>query len=231
MPFNHVSRIDDLVPVRNAIVSVYDKGGLADLARGLVESCPGLHIYSTGGTLAALRTLLGSAAEGVLVPMEDYTGQPEMKGGLVKTLDWRIYLGLLSEPYDPDHAADRERSGAVAFDLVVGNLYPFGSVSSAPGPFETARQNIDIGGPCMLRAAAKNFLRVAGVCDPADYAAVLGELRGTGGRLGFATRARLARKVFETTSRYDAAIAAFLDTTSVAALRSAYEVIDGPPPT
>ena len=224
MPFNHVSRIDDRVPVRNAIVSVYDKIGLPDLARGLVESCPGIRIYSTGGTLSALRTILGPAAERILVSMEDYTGQPEMKGGLVKTLDWRIYLGLLSEPYDPEHAADRARSGAVAFDLVVGNLYPFGSVSSASGPFEAARQNIDIGGPCMLRAAAKNFLRVAGVCDPGDYAAVLGELRETGGMLGLATRARLARKVFDTTSRYDAAIAAFLDSRAEAGLGGEYEV-------
>ena len=113
---------------------------------------------------------------------------------------------------------------AVAFDLVVGNLYPFGSVSSASGPFEAARQNIDIGGPCMLRAAAKNFLRVAGVCDPGDYAAVLGELRETGGRLGLATRARLARKVFETTSRYDTAIAAFLGSRAAAGLGGEYEV-------
>ncbi len=211
MPFNSVSRVDDLVQVRNAIVSVYDKGGLETLARGLLEACPGVRLYSTGGTLAALRGILGPGAAGCLVAVEDYTGQPEMKGGLVKTLDWRIYLGLLSEPYDPDHEADRSRLGAVAFDLVVGNLYPFGAVSSAPGPFEAARQNVDIGGPCMLRAAAKNFLRVAAVCDPGDYPAILGELRRTGGRLGLATRARLAGKVFETTSRYDAAIAAFLE--------------------
>lgn len=224
MPFNHVSRIDDLVTVRHAIVSVYDKSGLAELARGLVEACHGIRIYSTGGTLSALRTILGPGAEAVLVPMEDYTGQPEMKGGLVKTLDWRIYLGLLSEPHDPDHAADRSRLGAVAFDLVVGNLYPFGSVSSDPGPFEAARQNIDIGGPCMLRAAAKNFLRVAGVCDPGDYPELLAELIRTGGSLGLATRARLARKVFETTSRYDASIAAYLGSRAEAGLGGEYEV-------
>lgn len=211
MPFNHVSRIDDFVPIRNAIVSVYDKVGLEDFARGLVEACPGIRLYSTGGTLAALRKILGPSAEGSLVAMEDYTGQPEMKGGLVKTLDWRIYLGLLSEPHDPDHEADRSRMGAVAFDLVAGNFYPFGAVSSTPGSFEAARQNVDIGGPCMLRAAAKNFLRVAGVCDTGDYPAILDELRRTGGRLGLATRARLARKVFETTARYDAAIASFLE--------------------
>lgn len=224
MPFNHVSRIDDRVTVRHAIVSVYDKSGLAELARGLVEACHGIRIYSTGGTLSALRTILGPGAEAVLVPMEDYTGQPEMKGGLVKTLDWRIYLGLLSEPYDPDHEADRSRTGAVAFDLVVGNLYPFGSVSKEPGPFETVRQNIDIGGPCMLRAAAKNFLRVAGVCDPGDYPALLEELGRAGGGLCLATRSRLARKVFETTSRYDASIASFLGSRTEAGLGGEYEV-------
>ncbi len=226
MPFNHVSRIDDRVPIHNAIVSVYDKGGLEELALGLVGACPGIRIYSTGGTGAALRGILGKAADGTLVSMEEYTGQPEMKGGLVKTLDWKIYLGLLAEPRDPDHGADLVRLGAAAFDLVVGNLYPFEAVSADPGPFEAKRQNVDIGGPCMLRAAAKNFLRVAGVCDPRDYPAVLEELRRSGGGLCLATRARLARKVFETTSRYDAAIAGFL-AVRAAGLASEYEVIDG----
>lgn len=226
MSFNHVSRIDDLVPIRNAIVSVYDKAGLEDLARGLLEACPGIRIYSTGGTLAALRKILGAEENSYLVPMETYTGQPEMKGGLVKTLDWKIYLGLLAEPYDEEHRADLERLGAVSFDLVVGNLYPFRTVTSTAVPLETARQNIDIGGPCMLRAAAKNFLRVAGVCDPGDYPGILRELRRTGGSLCLASRIRFAQKVFETTARYDAAIATFLNIASPAALRSAYEVVD-----
>lgn len=210
MPFNRVSRVDDLVPVRRAIVSVYDKTGLELLASGLVEACPGIRVYSTGGTLKVLRDILDVRGEAVLVPMEAYTGQPEMKGGLVKTLDWKIYLGLLAEPYDTEHRADLERLGAVSFDLVVGNLYPFRTVASSRVPFETVRQNIDIGGPCMLRAAAKNFLRVAAVCDPEDYTEILGELRRTGGSLCLASRARLARKIFETTSGYDAAIAAYL---------------------
>jgi len=223
--FNSVSKIDDLVPVRNVIISVSDKAGLDVFARGLVESCPGLRIYSTGGTYAALKEILASAAGECLVSMESYTGQPEMKGGLVKTLDWKIYLGLLSEPYDTDHEADRKRAGAQSFDMVVGNLYPFEAVSAAPGPFEKKRQNVDIGGPCMLRASAKNFLRVAGVCEPGEYPAILEELGSKKGCLCLATRQRLARKVFETTSRYDAAIAAFLASQDPESLAGQYQVV------
>jgi phosphoribosylaminoimidazolecarboxamide formyltransferase/IMP cyclohydrolase len=224
MSFNSVSKIDDLVPIRNAIISVSDKTGLADFARSLVDACPGVRVYSTGGTYRALKDVLGARAGETLVAMEEYTGQPEMKGGLVKTLDWKIYLGLLSEPYDADHEADRKRVGAVAFDMVVGNLYPFQAAAKAPGCFEGKRQNIDIGGPCMLRASAKNFLRVAGVCDPADYPAVLAELRERGGALSLATRKRLAAKVFDTTARYDAAIAGFLGSSDGASLDGEYQV-------
>jgi len=225
MSFNSVSTIDDLVPIRNVIISVSDKAGLDGLAKGLVESCPGVRIYSTGGTYAALKEILAFAVERCLVSMETYTGQPEMKGGLVKTLDWKIYLGILSEPYDADHDADRKRTGAQAFDMVVGNLYPFEAVSAAPGPFEKKRQNVDIGGPCMLRASAKNFLRVAGVCDPGEYPVLLAELNRTGGCLCLATRLRLARKVFETTARYDAAIAEFLASQAPKELSGEYRIV------
>ncbi|HSV55882.1 MAG TPA: bifunctional phosphoribosylaminoimidazolecarboxamide formyltransferase/IMP cyclohydrolase, partial [Magnetospirillaceae bacterium] len=218
---------DDLVQVKNAIISVHDKSGIEELARGLSRACPDIRIYSTGGTYAALKAALGPGSDRMLVPMERYTGQPEMKGGLVKTLDWRIYLGILSEPYDADHDSDRERAGAVAFDLVVGNLYPFEALSGIPGSFENLRQHVDIGGPCMLRAAAKNFLRVAAVCDPRDYPAVLDDLGRTGGKLGLELRARLSRKVFETTSLYDAAIAAFLASRPAAGLEAEYEIRRG----
>lgn len=224
MAFNHVSKIHDLVPLRRAIISVSDKTGLGDLANGLLEYCPGIRLYSTGGTYAALSDILGPAAEDALVAIETYTGQPEMKGGLVKTLDWKIYLGILSEPFDADHVADRARVGAQAFDLVVCNLYPFADAAASPVSLETKRQNIDIGGPCMLRASAKNFLRVAGVCDPGDYPAILAELNRTGGSLSLATRLGLARKVFESTARYDAAIAALLASTSGSALSGNYEI-------
>jgi phosphoribosylaminoimidazolecarboxamide formyltransferase/IMP cyclohydrolase len=128
----------------------------------------------------------------------------------VKTLDFKIYLGLLSETYNPEHAADLDRAGAVPIDMVLVNLYPFESASSAPGAsLETARANIDIGGPCMIRAAAKNFHRVAALTDPADYPRVLREIQANG-VLSLETRFELARKAFRHTAAYDAAIADYL---------------------
>jgi phosphoribosylaminoimidazolecarboxamide formyltransferase/IMP cyclohydrolase len=211
MNLNVVDRTEDLVPLRNAIVSVADKSELAEFAVGLCRICPELRIYSTGGTLSALQKALGPDAAEVLRSVSDYTGQPEMQGGLVKTLDFRIYLGLLSETFNPDHARDLERAGATTFDLVVVNLYPFRqAIAADSSTLETARGNIDIGGPCMLRAAAKNFLRVAAVCDPSDFPLVLEEARANSGRLSVATRFALARKAFAHTAAYDTAISDYL---------------------
>jgi len=218
-----VRRADDLVPLRRAIVSVADKSGLARLIPSLLELCPGLTLYSTGGTHREIARLLGNAAAGRLVAVSDYTGQPEMQGGLVKTLDFRIYLGLLSETYNRAHASDLDRTKAVAFDMVVGNLYPFTDAIRGPGATpETARGNIDIGGPCMIRAAAKNFLRVAALVDPADYEDVLGELRERGGALTLSTRYRLARRAFAHTAEYDAAITRYLEERPFAEVASCY---------
>ncbi len=220
---NAVSRADDLVPVRRAIVSVADKSGLDSLVPSLAEACPGIVFYSTGGTYREIARLLGAGAAGRLVAVSEYTGQPEMQGGLVKTLDFRVYLGLLSETHNPDHAADLSRAGAVAFDMVVGNLYPFSEAIRRPGATpETARGNIDIGGPCMIRAAAKNFLRVAALVDPADYAGVLAELRSRGGALALATRYRLAQRAFAHTAEYDRAVARYLAERAFAEVASCY---------
>jgi phosphoribosylaminoimidazolecarboxamide formyltransferase/IMP cyclohydrolase len=208
MNLNRVRLVDRWVPVRTALVSVADKSGLEDFVRELAGACPGLTIYSTGGTHAALEKILAPGGAEKLRQVSEYTGQPEMQGGLVKTLDYRIYLGLLGETYNPAHQEDLRRSAAVPFDLVVVNLYPFGrAVAEKDAVIEDGRTHIDIGGPCMLRAAAKNFLRVAAVCDPADYSGVAGELKTNGGRLDIATRFRLAKKVFRRTAEYDAAIA------------------------
>jgi len=209
MALNIVREIDDRVTVRHVLVSVSDKTGLDKLIPGLIAACPDVRIYSTGGTFTAIQTLLGSGSRN-LVQVSDYTGQPEMQGGLVKTLDFRIYLGLLSETYNPAHVADLARSGAVSFDLVVVNLYPFQKTVAAPGATpEAARTNIDIGGPCMVRASAKNYLRVASITDPADYPAVLEELRIHRGTLGLELRLLLMQKAFRHTAAYDAAIAQF----------------------
>jgi phosphoribosylaminoimidazolecarboxamide formyltransferase/IMP cyclohydrolase len=147
-----------------------------------------------------------------------------MQGGLVKTLDFKIYLGLLSETYNAAHRADLERVGGVALDLVVVNLYPFKETVAKPDVTpELARTNIDIGGPCMVRASAKNYLRVASVTDPLDYERVLAELRKSGGRIGLETRLSLARKAFAHTAAYDTAIAGYFETCSIERARECYE--------
>ena len=228
MALNVVGTIDEKVRIRTALVSVWDKSGLDSLVKGLVAACPGVRIISTGGTHAAIEKVLGPEAPKILQQVSRYTGQPEMQGGLVKTLDFKIYLGLLSETYNPAHNADLARTGALAIDMVVVNLYPFEkSISAADATAESARGNIDIGGPCMTRAAAKNFHRVAAVTDPADYPGIVEELAAHGGALSLATRFRLAGKAFRLTARYDAAIAGYLESLSFDHMRSCYEVKGG----
>jgi phosphoribosylaminoimidazolecarboxamide formyltransferase/IMP cyclohydrolase len=208
---NRVGSAADLVAVRRVLLSVWDKTGLDRLVRGLVRINPGIRFYSTGGTHAFIQDVLGTDARAMLTAVSEYTGQPELQGGLVKTLDYKIYLGLLGESDNPAHRADVLRAGAVDFDLCVVNLYPFEKASAAAGAtLEDARANIDIGGPCMLRASAKNFLRVASLCDPADYETILAELDRNHGSISLQTRYRLARAVFERTSAYDQAIAEYL---------------------
>jgi phosphoribosylaminoimidazolecarboxamide formyltransferase/IMP cyclohydrolase len=223
MNLNVVRRIDDRVPIRRALVSVSDKTNLEFLARGLLAACPDVVFYSTGGTHAALAGLFGLDTRRHLVAVSDYTGQPEMQGGLVKTLDFKIYLGLLSEPYNEAHDADLARCGAVRFDLVVVNLYPFVQTVQKPGCTpEVARGHIDIGGPCMLRAAAKNYIRVACLTDPADYEGFLRETIQNGGAVSFSLRFRLAQKAFEHVAAYDQAIARYLSGLSVEDARRVY---------
>ena len=210
MSLNIVTDTDDRVVVKNVLMSVSDKTGLETFVPALVKACPGVKIYSTGGTYTKVKEILGDAAAETLVAVSDYTGQPEMQGGLVKTLDFKIYLGLLSEKYNDAHQADLKRLSAQPIDMVVVNLYPFRqTVAKAGVTPELARTNIDIGGPCMVRASAKNYLRVASVTDPLDYAAIAGELEARGGSIGFDTRFRLMKKAFAHTAAYDTAIAEF----------------------
>ena len=225
MAINRVETIDDRVRVKTVLASVSDKTGLDVFVRGLLAAVPDIRLLSTGGTHAALEKLLGAQASRCLRQVSEYTGQPEMQGGLVKTLDFKIYLGLLSETYNPAHAADLARADAVPIDLVVVNLYPFQeTVSRNAASFEDARGNIDIGGPCMLRAAAKNFHRVAAVTDPGDYAALTEELAAEKGTLGLATRYRLAQKAFRMTAEYDAAISRYLSETPFTKTRATYRI-------
>lgn len=211
MALNIVSEVDDRVAVRHVLMSVSDKSGLEPFVRGLIAASPEVKIYSTGGTWGVISEWLGpELAARHLVAVSDYTGQPEMQGGLVKTLDFKIYLGILSETYNQAHQDDLRRTGAVALDMVVVNLYPFSQTIARAGVTpEEARTNIDIGGPCMVRASAKNYLRVASVTDPGDYPALLAELQQGGGMLALATRFALMQKAFAHTAAYDSAIAEY----------------------
>jgi phosphoribosylaminoimidazolecarboxamide formyltransferase/IMP cyclohydrolase len=186
--------------VRRALISVSDKTGIVELAAGLAEL--GVEIVSTGGTA---RTL---AEAGIAVrAIEDFTGFPEMMDGRVKTLHPRLYAGLLAVRSDESHLAAAAEHSIEPVDLVCVNLYPF-EQTVARGDATDAEivENIDIGGPTMIRAAAKNHAYAAVLVDPADYTPVLTELRESGGRLAMATRERLAGKAYACTARYDAAI-------------------------
>jgi len=211
MSINVVEKIDDRVKVRHILVSVSDKSGLDEFIPQLLEINPELKIFSTGGTFGRIKEILGPGAEQKLTQVSDYTGQPETQGGLVKTLDFKIYLGLLTETYNASHQADLQRTAAVPIDMVIVNLYPFQQTVAREGvTAEQARGNIDIGGPCMIRASAKNFIRVAPVVDPSDYDRIIADLKTGKGYTSLALRLELAKKAFEHTAEYDRAISDFL---------------------
>jgi phosphoribosylaminoimidazolecarboxamide formyltransferase/IMP cyclohydrolase len=211
MTKNVVEKIDDLVKIKTILVSVSDKSGLATFIPGLLGINPDITILSTGGTYSKIKEILGPDAENSLKQVSDYTGQPETQGGLVKTLDFKIYLGLLTETYNPAHQNDLKRTHALPIDMVVVNLYPFvQTIAKENVTVENARGNIDIGGPTMIRAAAKNFIRVASVVDPESYDGILARLKAKDGALGLNDRYSLASKAFAHTAQYDRAIADYL---------------------
>ena len=191
------------VRVRRALLSVSDKAGIVDFARGLEQL--GVEIVSTGGTAREL-----AGAEIATREIEDFTGFPEMMDGRVKTLHPRLYAGLLAKRDNDEHLAAASEQRIEQVDLVCVNLYPF-EQTVARGDASDAEivENIDIGGPTMIRAAAKNSAFAAVVVDPADYDDVLAELREADGRLSLDTRKRLTAKAFACTARYDAAIASW----------------------
>ena len=189
------------VRIRRALLSVSDRRGLVELARGLASL--GVEIVSTGGTAREL------AAAGIETrPVEDYTGFPEILDGRVKTLNPRIYAGLLAVRSDDGHVETLREHSVDPIDLVCVNLYPFERVSGMRGVEEDeVIENIDIGGPALIRAAAKNHAFSAVVVTPESYDAVMEELEGSGGMLSLRTRQSLAMEAFAYTARYDAAIA------------------------
>ncbi|MGD9823452.1 hypothetical protein [Desulfobacter sp.] len=224
MTKNVVERIDDLVKIKTILVSVSDKSGLGAFIPGLLGINPDITILSTGGTYSKIKEILGPDAQNSLKQVSDYTGQPETQGGLVKTLDFKIYLGLLTETYNPAHQDDLKRTHALPIDMVVVNLYPFAQTIARKNiTVENARGNIDIGGPTMIRAAAKNFIRVAPVVDPKSYDSILAVLKAKEGALGLKDRYSLASKAFEHTARYDRAIADYLAGFSKKDVQSCYK--------
>ena len=193
------------LPIRRALVSVYDKTGLVELAKALGQA--GVEIVSTGSTAATI------AGAGVAVTqVSDLTGFPECLDGRVKTLHPRVHAGILADRRLDSHVEQLKTLDVEPFDLVVVNLYPFReTLAKSNSSYEDVIENIDIGGPAMLRAGAKNHDGVAVVVDPADYTDLLLELDTHQTTLGWPTRQRLAKKVFAHTAAYDGAISNFLN--------------------
>jgi phosphoribosylaminoimidazolecarboxamide formyltransferase/IMP cyclohydrolase len=190
--------------ITRALVSVSDKSGLSDFVLGLHQQ--GVEILSTGGTAKLLQE-----AGIPVVAVSDHTGSPEILDGRVKTLHPRIHGGILGRRDLVAHRAQMEEQGIAPIDMVVVNLYPFEATVADPKcRFEDAIENIDIGGPSMVRSAAKNHHDVTVIVDSADYASILEEMRNSGGAVSVATNTRLARKAFQLTAHYDGAIADYL---------------------
>jgi len=190
--------------IQRALISVSDKRGVIELGKELAAM--GVEILSTGGTAKALRD------GGVSVKdVSEHTGFPEMMDGRLKTLHPKVHGGLLGRRDNPSDLEDMKKHGIEPIDIVVVNLYPFEATVAKPDvTFEDAIENIDIGGPTMLRSSAKNHRDVAVVVDPDDYEGIIKELKDSGGTLSYQRRFGLALKVFEHTSKYDTAIASYL---------------------
>ena len=192
-----------MAAIKRALISVTDKSGVAELAKALHEM--GVEIISTGGTARVIRE-----AGVPVTDVSQVTGFPEMLDGRVKTLHPKIHGGILAIRSNPEHMKQLEENGIKPIDLVVVNLYAFEKTVERGAGLEEAIENIDIGGPTLLRAAAKNFRDVTVVVDPSDYPKILEEMKQNGGETTLKTRFELARKVFEVTSKYDTAIFNYL---------------------
>jgi len=191
--------------IQRAIISVTDKAGLVPFAKELQDL--GVEIVSTGGTARQLRD------GGIRVQdVSEFTGFPEMLDGRVKTLHPKVHAGILAQRSNPEHAKTMAAHHLEQIDMVVVNLYAFEKTVARQGcTLEEAIENIDIGGPTMLRAAAKNYRDVAVVVEPQDYEPIIAEMKASNGKLTLETRFRLAKKVFRLTHEYDGAISRYLD--------------------
>src|ERR1700687_5911058 len=191
--------VSGMRPIRRALLSVSDKGGVIEFARDLARH--GVELISTGGTAKAL------AQAGLkITDVSAVTGYPEMMDGRVKTLHPRIHGGLLALRDEPSHAAAMKEHGIQGIDLLVSNLYPFEETVARQASFDETIENIDIGGPAMIRAAAKNHSYVAVVVDAEDYASIIAELDANKSALSLTTRRSLAAKAYARTATYDSAV-------------------------
>ena len=193
----------DLLPIRRAILSVTDKSGLAEFAGFLAEN--GVELVSTGGTMKALQ-----AAGLPVKPVSDVTGFPEILGGRVKTLHPKIHGGILCNKDLPEHLETLKQMDIVPVDLVCVNLYNFAGAVSRKLSLEQAVEEIDIGGPCMIRAAAKNYHSVLVVPSPEWYGPAMDDLKAHGMRASLEFRQAMASRAFDATSRYDALITSYI---------------------
>ena len=201
--------------IQRALLSVSDKTGLIDFARAL--SSAGVELLSTGGTAKAIRDV------GLpVIDVSEFTGFPEMLDGRVKTLHPKVHGGILGRRDLPEHVATMAQHGIANIDLVCVNLYPFVATVSKPHTLDDAIENIDIGGPAMVRSSAKNYRFVAIVTDPADYAGLVAEMGANGGALTDATRFNLAKKAFSHTAEYDSAISNYLTALNDAGEKAAF---------
>lgn len=193
-----------MAAIKKALISVSNKEGIVEFVKALTSM--GVEILSTGGTAKALRDASIPVKE-----VSEHTGFPEMLDGRLKTLHPKIHGGLLSRRNNPKDMEEIQMHGIDTIDMVVVNLYPFEETISRPGvTFAEAIENIDIGGPAMLRSGSKNFQDVAVIANPSDYKKIIKEMKKLKGDLSYRTRLGLAKKVFKRTSQYDKAIAAYL---------------------
>lgn len=191
--------------IQRAIISLSDKSGIQEFAKELQAF--NVEILSTGGTAKVLRE---SGLK--ITDISEYTGFPEMLDGRVKTLHPKVHGGLLGIRGNPEHVKKMNEHGIQPIDMVVINLYPFEATVAKPNcTLEEAIENIDIGGPSMLRAGAKNYPYVTVIVDPADYRPILAEMKQSGGGVSKETNFRLAKKVYQLTARYDKAISEYLE--------------------
>lgn len=230
MAIREVKKIQDKVPVKHAFISVYDKSQLGQLVEQLFGICPGLKIFSSGGTFNFLNKELDlKTIKNRLFEAAEYTGMPETDGGLVKTLHHKFFLGYLTETFSEAHQADLKRENAVPIDLAIVDLYPFEKVvSGADATPEIARGNIDVGGPSALRAAAKNFHRVMTVADysPEAYDSLIGQINAHQGHTTLSQRFKAFLQTFKTLAAYDNAISSyFSENVEYNDLTKLYEIV------